>query len=149
MLSTAKTTTTAFHLNNRDAHHQLNVSVKSDMLPNNDHLVYLCVTLDCYLTYRHHIDNLHHKVNTRNGLLCCLAGSTWGVSTSTQQTGAFALVYNAAEYASLVWCRSAHSKHLDVSLNDMLRIITGWMCLMKSIYFPVQAGIMPPAIRCD
>ena len=45
-LSTAKTTTTTFHLNNRDTHRQLDVVV------NNNNPVYLCVTLDRSLTYK-------------------------------------------------------------------------------------------------
>ncbi len=79
-LSTAKTTTTAFHLNNRDAHRQLDVDVNGVPLPNNNNPVYLGVTLD----------------------RACLAGSSWGAYTSTLRTGALALVYSAAGYASPV-----------------------------------------------
>ena len=51
-LSTAKTTTTAFHLNNRDIHRQLDVVVNGAPLPNNKNPVYLGVTLDRSLTYK-------------------------------------------------------------------------------------------------
>ena len=122
-LSTAKTTSTAFHLNNRDSQRQLAVSVNGTMLPNCEHPVYLGVTLDRTLTYKHHIEALRRKVNVRNGLLRCLAGSTWGAYTSTLRTGALALVYSAAEYASPVWSRSAHTGKLDVGLYDSMRII--------------------------
>ena len=132
-LSTPKTTTMAFHLNNRDTHHQLNVSVKDAVPPNNDCPGYLGVALEYSLTYRHHIENLHHKVNTRNGLLRCLAGSIWDASTSTLRTGALTSVYSPAEYASLVWCHSAHSKHLDISLNDMMHTVTGCMRPTESL----------------
>ena len=108
-LSTAKTTTTAFHLNNRDTHRQLDVVVNGAPLPNNNNPVYLGVTLDRSLTYKRHLENLQSKVNARNGLLRCLAGSSWGAYTSTLRTGALALVYSAAEYASPVWCRSTHT----------------------------------------
>ena len=47
-----------------------------------------------------------------------LAGSSWGASTSTLRTGALAPVYSVAVYASPVWCRSTHTKKLDVALND-------------------------------
>ena len=77
ILSTAKTTSTAFHLNNRDSQRQLAVSVNGTLLPNCEHPVYLGVTLDRTLTYKHHIEALRRKVNVRNGLLRCLAGSTW------------------------------------------------------------------------
>ena len=147
ILSTAKTTSTAFHLNNRDSQRQLAVSVNGTMLPNCEHPVYLGVTLDRTLTYKHHIEALRRKVNVRNGLLRCLAGSTWGAYTSTLRTGALALVYSAAEYASPVWSRSAHTGKLDVGLYDSLRIITGCMRPTETTFLPVLAGIVPPDIR--
>ena len=146
-LSTAKTTSTAFHLNTHDCQRQLDISVNGSALPNNNHPVYLGVTLDRSLTYRHHIEALRGKVNSRNGLLRCLAGSSWGAYTSTLRTGALALVYSAAEYASPVWCRSAHVGKLDVSLNDTMRIITGCMRPTERVFLPVLAGITPPDIR--
>ena len=117
------------------------------MLPNCEHPVYLGVTLDRTLTYKHHIEALRCKVNVRNGLLRCLAGSTWGAYTSTLRTGALALVYSAAEYASPVWSRSAHTGKLDVGLYDSMRIITGCMRPTETTFLPVLAGIVPPDIR--
>ena len=146
-LSTAKTTTTAFHLNNRDTHRQLDVLVNGAPLPNSNNPVYLGVTLDRSLTYKKHLENLQSKVNARNGLLRCLAGSSWGAYTSTLRTGALALVYSAAEYASPAWCRSTHTRKLDVALNDTMRIITGCMRPTETMFLPVLAGITPPDIR--
>ena len=57
------------------------------------------------------------------------------------------LVYSAAEYASPVWSRSAHTGKLDVSLNDSMRIITGCMRPTETTFLPVLAGIVPPDIR--
>ena len=86
-------------------------------------------------------------MNARNGLLRCLAGSSWGAYTSTLRTGALALVYSAADYASPAWCRSTHTRKLDVALNDTMRIITGCMRPTETTFLPVLAGIMPPDIR--
>ena len=85
-------------------------------------------------------------MNARNGLLRCLAGSSWGAYTSTLRTGALALVYSAAEYASPVWCRSTHTKKLDVALNDSMRIISGCMRPTETTFLPVLAGITLPDI---
>ena len=101
-LSTAKTTTTAFRLNNKDIQCHLDVSVNSAGLPNNDHPLYLDVTLDRMLTYRQHIVSLKRKVNGRNGLLRCLACSSWGTCTAILCTSTLTLVYSAAEYTSPV-----------------------------------------------
>ena len=54
-LSTAKTTTTAFHLNNRDTHRQLNVVVNGAPLPKNNNPVSFGVTLDRSLMYKQNI----------------------------------------------------------------------------------------------
>ena len=130
-LSMAKTTTTAFHLNSKDIQCHLDVSVNSAALPNNDHPVYLGVMLDHTMSYRQHIESLKPKVNGRNGLLCCLASSSWGACTATLHTGALALVYSTAKYASPVWCHSAHVPKLDSSLNNTMHIvkaIAGYRC---------------------
>ena len=146
-LSMAKTTTTAFHLNNKDIQRHLDVSVNSAALPNNNHPAYLDVTLDHTLTYRQHIESLERKVNGRNGLLCCLAGSSWGACTATLRTGALTLVYSATEYISPVWCRSAHIPRLDSSFNNTMCIVNGCMCPTETTFLPVLAGIIPPDIR--
>ena len=100
-LSTAKTTTTAFHLNNRDTHRQLDVVVNGAPLSNNNNPVYLGVTLDRALTYRKHLESLQSKVNARNGLLRCLTDSSWGAYTTTLRTGALALVYSVVCHVCL------------------------------------------------
>ena len=61
--------------------------------------------------------------------------------------GKIALVYSAAEYASPVWSRSAHTGKLDVGLYDSMRIITGCMRPTETTFLPVLAGIVPPDIR--
>ena len=99
------------------------------------------------MTYKDHLHNIQKKTSARNGLLRSLAGSSWGARTSTLRTGALALVYSAAEYASPVWCRSSHTKVLDVTLNEIMRSITGCLRPTKSTFLPVLAGIAPPHIR--
>ena len=146
-LSTAKTTATAFHLNNRDTLRQLEISINGTTLPNNSNPVYLGVTLDRSLTYKRHIEHLRGKITTRNGLLRCLAGSSWGACTTTLRTGALALVYSAAEYASPVWCRSSHAYKLDCALNDTMRIITGCLRPTPTVFLPVLSGVEPPDVR--
>ena len=111
-LSVAKTTSTAFHLNTKEARRKLTVNVNGSPLPHNPTPTYLGVKLDRQLTYKQHLDSLRAKVSSRNNLLRRLAGSSWGASPSTLRTGALALVYSAAEYASPAWSRSAHAKKI-------------------------------------
>ena len=146
-LSTAKTTSTPFTLCTKEAHRQLSVKLNGSTLPCNPTPTYLGVKLDRQLTFKQHIESLRGKVSSRNNLLRRLAGSSWGAYTSTLRTGALTLVYSAAEYASPVWCRSAHAKKLDVTLNDTMRIVTGCLRRTPVSYLPVLSGIAPPALR--
>ena len=93
-LSTAKTTTTAFHLNIRDIHRQLDVVLNGAPLPNNNNPVYIGLTHDWAMTYRKHLESLQSNVNARNGLLRSLAGSSWEAYISTLRTDALVLVYS-------------------------------------------------------
>ena len=72
----------------------------------------------------------------------------WGTNASTIRPTALALSYSVAEYAALVWARSAHAYKLDSELNSACRAITG--CLkptnVEELY--LLSGIAPPSIRC-
>ena len=146
-LSTAKTTTTAFHLNNREANRHIKIFVRGSLLPHQSHPTYLGVKLDRQLTYRQHLEGLRSKVSARNSLIRCLAGTSWGAKTSTLRIGALAVAYSAAEYAVPAWCRSKHTRKLDVALNDTMRIITRCLQPTPTECLPVLAGIPPPKLR--
>ena len=143
----SKTQVCAFHLKNKDANYQLNITWCGTRLPYCPNPVYLGVTLDRCLTFRSHVDKTRAKVSTRNNILSKLTNTKWGASASTLRTTALSLSFSAAEYACPAWERSGHAKRLDSVLNTSCRKITG--CLrstnMQSVY--VLAGIAPPDIR--
>ena len=89
------------------------------------------------------------KVEARNTLLKRLAGTTWGARFSTLRTSTLALAYSTAEYCAPVWCRSTHTKTLDVALNNSMRLISGCLRSTPAPYLPVLSGIMPPDLRRD
>ena len=124
-LNTTKTALTSFHLNNHTPQRQLNICVHGTTIPLNPHPKNIGVKLDRQLTYKQHTEDLRGKVITRNNSIRCLSGSTSGANAKTLRTEALAIVYISAEYATPVWSRSSHTKKLDVSLNDTMRIITG------------------------
>ena len=138
---------TAFHLNTKEAHRQLQINLDGSPLPYNPTPTYLGVKLDRQLTYRQHLELVCAKVSSRNNLLRRLAGTSWGTRTPTLRTTALALVYSAAEYAAPAWCRSSHTKKLDTTLNDTLRIITGCLRPTPTEMLPVLSGIAPATIR--
>ncbi len=146
-MSKAKTTVTAFHLNTKEAKHQLTINLDGTPLPYSATPTYLGVKLDRQLMYKEHLKALCAKVSARNNLLCRLAGSSWGASTSTLRTSALALVYSAAEYSSPARCRCSHVKKLDVTLNNTMRRITGCLRPTPTELLPVLSCISPAPLH--
>ena len=143
----SKTVSCMFHLNNRQAGQSLNlkwngVEIEHDSVPK-----YLGVTLDRTLSFKQHCSNIAAKVQARNNLLSKLGNSTWGANPYVMRTTALAMSYSVAEYACPVWLDSAHSKTIDIALNETCRKVTG--CIRST---PINAlynfaGIAPPFIR--
>ena len=112
-----KTQTCVFHLRNRKANRQLNISWCGKKLEHTPSPIYLGVTLDRTLSYSTHITKVKAKTAARNNVLRKLANSKWGTYPSTIKTTALALCYSTAEYACPVWERSAHAHKVDPVLN--------------------------------
>ena len=140
-LSHTKTVTAAFHLNNREAKRELKVYNNGRLLPFCPTPTYLGVKLDRSLTFRHHLVALRKKLFSRVTLLRRLVGSGWGAGAETLRIATLSLVYSTAEYCAPVWCRSAHTRLIEIVLNDALRIVTG--CLrptQRTTYLYSQAS---------
>ena len=73
-LSTTKTVSTVFHLNNKEAKHEMKVNYNNKTLPFCSEPKYLGVTLDRSLTYRRQLESLRKKLTSRAALLRWLAG---------------------------------------------------------------------------
>jgi len=124
-LSTTKTVSTAFHLNNKEAKPELKVKYNNNILPFCHKPKYLAVTLDRSLTYCRHLESLCKKLTTCVVLLWRLAGSGGGAGARTLRTTTIAVVHSTTEYCTPVWYRSAHTRLIDPAINDALRIMTG------------------------
>ena len=103
--------------------------------------------MDRSLTYRRHLESLRKKLTSRVALLRRLAGSGWGAGATTLRTATRALVHSTAEYCASVWCRSAHTRFIDPTINDALRIVTGCLHPTPVDNLPVVAGIQPAELR--
>ena len=80
-------------------------------------------------------------------LLGRLIGSGWGAGAKTLRIAALSLVYSTAEYCAPVWCRSAHTRHIDNVLNDALRIVTGCLRPTPTDHLPILLAIQPAEVR--
>ena len=91
----------------------------------------------------------------RSNFIRCLFGSTRGANAKTFRTAGLAIVCSSAEYATPVWSlhqyatpvRSFHTKELDASLNDILRIIIGCVKPTPTHLLPVLSRIAPANLR--
>ena len=72
-----KTQTCVFHLRNRKANRQLNISWCGKKLEHTPSPIYLGVTLDRTLSYSTHITKVKAKTAARNNVLRKLANSKW------------------------------------------------------------------------
>jgi len=112
-----------FHLSKK-AKHELKVNFNSETLSFCSDPKYLGVTLGRSLTYRRHLESFRKKLTSHVALLRRIAGSGWGAGATTLRTATLALVHSTAEHCVPVWCRSAHTRLIDPTINDALRIVT-------------------------
>ena len=73
-LSKTKTVSTAFHFKNKEAKRELNIIFEGNSLPCNSTSIFLGVTQDRTLTYRHHLQTLRQKLTSHIALIrrqCC------------------------------------------------------------------------------
>ena len=146
-LSIAKTMSSVFHLHNREANREINITVNGNRLQFQSAPTYLGVKLDRTLSFRQHLENLSAKTTARVALIRRLAGTTWGAATKTLKVSTLALVYSAAEYCAPVWCRSSHTKKLDTVLNSAMRTVSGCLRATPVNHLTILSGIAPPTLR--
>jgi len=63
------------------------------------------------------------------------------------RTATLALVHSIAEYCAPVWCRSAHTRFTDPTINNALQIVTGCLRPTPADNLSILAGIKPVELR--
>ena len=116
-LSDTKTVMSAFHLIKREAKRKLKIYYNNRLLPFCLTPTYLQEKLDRLVTFCHHLVALRKKLSSPVTLLRRLAGSGWSDDAKTLRIAALSLVYSTAEYCAPVWCRSAHTRFIVLSLE--------------------------------
>ena len=134
-MNTTKTVSAVFHLNNKEAKHELKVNFNNETLPFCSEPKYLGVTLDRSLTYRRHLESLRKKLTSRIALLRRLAGSGWVAGAATLRTwplwqcfsiflrhGQFSDHYKYLQKTTrmiqtLVLANSVHCPHSQISMR--------------------------------
>jgi len=146
-LSTTKTVSAVFHLNNKEAKRELKVNFNNETLPFCSQPKHLGVMYDSSFTHRRHLELHRKKLTSRVALLRRLIGSGCGAGTTTLRTTTLALVHSTAEYCPPIWCRSAHTRLIDSSNNDALWIVSGCLRPTPADNLPILACIQPAELR--
>ena len=58
-----------------------------------------------------------------------------------------ATVHSTAKYCAPVWCRNSHTRLIDPTIKDALRIVTGCLRPTPADNFPILAGLQPAELR--
>ena len=148
-ISIPKTVSSVFHLANRCANRELNISLDGSRLNFVSTPKYLGVTLDRSLTFHEHAKATAQKTQARVSLLKKLAGTGWGANFTTLRTSTLALAFSTAEYAAPAWSHSTHVHKVDVVLNDAMRLISGTLTATPVSNLPILSGIPPAQLRRD
>ena len=80
MLSMPKMMSASFHLNNRQAKHQLNVTVDNNRLQFQNVPTYLVVKLDRSLIFKEYLVGMRKKNSSQIASIRRLAGTIWGAA---------------------------------------------------------------------
>ena len=56
-------------------------------------------------------------------------------------------MHSTTKYCVPVWCRSAHPRLIDPTINDALRIVTGCLRPTSADNLPTLTGIQPAELR--
>ena len=121
-LSHTKMVMAAFHLNNREAKHELKVHNNGKLLPFCPTPTYLGVKLDRSLKFHHYLVTLCKKLSSHVTLLRQLVGSRWGAGAKTLRIATLSLVYSTAEHCVPVWCCNAHTLYLSLYFISCLTL---------------------------
>jgi len=90
-----KTTSIAFHLNNKESNSKLDLMSQGVKIKE-DAPKYLGIKLDRTLAFK--LEGVKNKLKPRNNIVSKLARTSWGCRANILRTSTLALVYSTAEY---------------------------------------------------
>ena len=146
-INESKTVSCVFHIHNRQVERRLDVTASGILLPSDPSPMYQGIKLDLSLIYRQHQEGSSQKLEPRVSLIRKLTNTNWRPSSSVLRVSALSLFFCVAENGCPVWCRSAHTRKIDIQLFEVMRLISETIRSTPLNWLQCMRNIEPPAVR--
>ena len=145
-ISAEKSTATLFTTWSNEVSTVLDIKMDNKTVPTIKNPKILGLTFDNMLNFGPHIKNIKERVQNRNNVLKCLAGSTWGKDKEILLDTYKATGRSILNYATPIWtpylCET-NWKELETAQNSALRLATGCVKMSDTAHLHQEAKILP------
>ena len=151
-ISPSKSSATIFSTFSGDCATVLDVEIGGEKVPTVKNPKFLGVTYDNLFSFNQHTSLLKSKLQSRNNILKCLSGTSWGkekeVITSTYK----AIGQSLINYCCPIWTpfmSVTNWDSLQAAQNSALRIATGCHLMTDVNHLHAETKIMPVKAHCE
>ena len=145
-ISPEKSTATLFTTYNGEVNEELPIFIEGKQVPTVKNPKILGVTYDNLMKFGKHTKIMKEKVQKKNNVLKCLAGTTWGKSKEILTTTYKSIGRSILNYAAPAWSvalSDTNWKHLETAQNSALRTITGCVKMTERSHLNTETKILP------
>ena len=151
-ISPSKSSATLFTTSSNEVGKTLDVKINDETVPTVQKPKFLGITFDNLLSFKQHTLNLKTKIQAKNNVLKCLAGTDWGKEKEVLTNTYKALGQSQLNYCAPVWTPQLSNtswRHLQTAQNSALRIATGCHLMSDIDHLHNETKIMKVRPHCE
>ena len=151
-ISPSKSSATAFSTFSNDASVVLQIKVDGQLVPTVKKPIFLGITFDNLLSFRHHAASLKTKLQSKNNVLKALTGSSWGKEKEIIVTTFKAIGQSIINYCCPIWTPALSRttwNNIQVAQNAALRAATGCHTMAHPDHLHQETKIMTVQNHCE
>ena len=145
-ISPEKSTATLFTTWSNEVNQELPIFINGEKVPTERHPKILGVYLDSMFNFGYHSKNMKERVQSKNNVLKCLAGSTWGKDKEVLLDTYKAIGRSIFNYAAPIYTphlSKSNWAELNAAQNSSLRIATGCTRMTEPSQLNRETKIIP------
>ena len=145
-ISPEKSTATLFTTWSNEVNRDLPIYINGEKVPTERHPKILGVHLDSMFNFGYHSKQMKEKVQSKNNILKCLAGSTWGKDKEVLLDTYKAIGRSIFNYAAPIYTpflSKSNWNELNAAQNSSLRIATGCTRMSEVTHLNRETKIIP------